>query len=106
MPSGAAAPTETTAASDELVHSPVLDALEDFFSEPDFTSAINDFACMHAPTIVPLAEGEEPPEPTPPPERPANPPQVFFALPMTMTLQPPSPSCIPWHAPGHASAHP
>ena len=55
------APTETTAASDELVHSPVLDALEDFFSEPDFTSAINDFACMHAPTIVPLAEGEEHP---------------------------------------------
>lgn len=46
---------------DELVHSPVLDQMEAFFSEPSFTGAINDFASQHAPRITPLAEGDEHP---------------------------------------------
>ena len=41
-----------------------------------------------APPGPPLAEGEKPPTPDPPPERPANPPQVFFASPTTLTLEP------------------
>ena len=58
-----AATPEGAAASDAapLVHSPVLDQLEDFFSDPEFTSAINDFASTHAPAIQPLAEGAEHP---------------------------------------------
>lgn len=41
--------------ADAIVHSPVLDQLELFFSEPSFTSAISDFAIEHAPSIQPIA---------------------------------------------------
>ena len=53
--------TEADAEAEKiLVHSPVLDRLEEFFSDPSVTSAINDFCCAHA-SITPLAEGAEHP---------------------------------------------
>lgn len=57
LPSAAEADAE---AEKILVHSPVLDRLEEFFSDPSVTSAINDFCCAHA-SVTPLAEGAEHP---------------------------------------------
>jgi len=52
---------EADTAEGVLVHSPVLDTLESYFCDPAVTGAINDFACLHAPSITPLAEGAEHP---------------------------------------------
>ncbi|KAL1499057.1 hypothetical protein AB1Y20_013572 [Prymnesium parvum] len=41
--------------------SDLLARLEDFFADPQFTGAINEFAAEHAAEITPLAEGEEHP---------------------------------------------
>ena len=54
----AAAPV---ASADELVHFPVLDLLEAFFSEPTITSAISEFASEHAHKIKPVPAGDEHP---------------------------------------------
>uniref|UniRef100_A0A7S2E212 BART domain-containing protein n=1 Tax=Haptolina brevifila TaxID=156173 RepID=A0A7S2E212_9EUKA len=61
-PSSIAPSGDMTAPSgDDLVHFPVLDLLEGFFSDPVITSAISDFANEHAHKIKPLAPGDEHP---------------------------------------------
>ena len=58
--SSASLARDDTLPPDALVHSPVLDLLEEFFCHPSFTSAISDFATENAHTFKPI-EGDEHP---------------------------------------------
>ena len=58
----ASVPTSTSADSaDTLVHSPVLDLLEEAFADPSVTSAINEFCVEHASTFQGVRGDEEHP---------------------------------------------
>ena len=53
--------SDMPATHDVLVHSPVLDLLEEAFVDPTVTGAINEFCVQHAAEFKPIGEGEEHP---------------------------------------------